>query len=290
MKKKTEVQKIDLHIHSVISDGTDTPEEILSKVRAAGIGLFSVTDHDAVKACPLIKRKLGEDDPLFLSGVELSCKDELGKYHILGYGYDENARMINDLVETGHRLRIEKLGKRLDLLKSLFGFSFSKEDVDSLYARDNPGKPHLANLMVQYGFAKDKEEAFSSYLSHLHVSSVYVHPAEAVTAILQSGGIPILAHPSYGSGEELIVGEAMEARLKRLIGFGIKGVEAFYSRFSDEMQNEILSLAEKYDLYVTAGSDYHGKNKKVRLGENKLPDAMQGPRGLRRFLEEVPLR
>ena len=78
-------EKIDLHMHTTVSDGTDTPEEILANVKEAGIELFSVTDHDAVKAGPMIRDLLKEGDPLFLTGAEFSCKDEEGKYHILGY-------------------------------------------------------------------------------------------------------------------------------------------------------------------------------------------------------------
>ena len=78
---------IDLHMHTAVSDGTDKPDEILLRVREAGIGLFAVTDHDAVKGCEEISRALTAGDPAFLTGVEFSCRDEEGKYHILGYGF-----------------------------------------------------------------------------------------------------------------------------------------------------------------------------------------------------------
>lgn len=290
MKHITKVRKIDLHMHTLISDGTDSPLEILANVKNAGIELFSVTDHDALKAVEIISDNLQEDDPLFISGVEFSCKDNLGKYHILGYGYDAEAIPINSLVEKGHKLRLEKLGLRLDILKKDFGIEFSEEDIDGLYANNNPGKPHIANLMVKYNYTNDKDEGFSKFLNKAKIPSVYVLPEEAIDAILVSGGIPILAHPSYGSGDEFISGDEMEDRLKRLIEMGVQGVEGYYSRFTPKIQAEILSLAEKYDLYITAGSDYHGRNKTVRVGQTNLEDALQAQKGLRRFLEEVPLR
>ena len=83
--------KIDLHIHSTFSDGTDTPEQILEHAREIGLDLFSITDHDALKAGPVIRSLRKEGDPAFVTGVEFSCKDEKGKYHILGYGYDPEA-------------------------------------------------------------------------------------------------------------------------------------------------------------------------------------------------------
>ena len=290
MKNLPLLYKIDLHMHSTVSDGTDSPEEILEKVKEAGIGLFSLTDHDAISGAEIIKKKRRQDDPFFLSGVEFSCRDEFGKYHILGYGYDPSASAINALTESGHSLRIKKLEWRLDALKDQFGFRFSDDDVSRLFAVSNPGKPHLANLMVKYGYAADKEQAFLVYLDRLKVENVYFRPEEAIMAVLESGGIPVLAHPSFGSGDELILGPEMEERLKRLVIFGLQGVEGYYSSFTIGMQEEILFLAEKYDLYVTAGSDYHGKNKNIIPGDNKLSDVRDAPRGLHRFLDDVILR
>lgn len=284
------IHKIDLHMHSTVSDGTDKPEEILEKVKAAGIDLFSLTDHDAIMGCVTVKKHLGEDDPSFLSGVEFSCRDEFGKYHILGYGYDPSAGSVSSLVEEGHNARFEKLGLRLKALQDTFGISFSDEEKSLLYELNNPGKPHIANLLVKYGYADTKDGAFAKYLNQLRIPNLQFRPEKAISAILESGGIPILAHPSHGSGDELILGEDMEIRLKRLMNFGLKGLEAYYSKFPPALQNELLGLAEKYDLYVTAGSDYHGKNKSIPLGANHLDDVDSACSGLWRFLEDVPLR
>ena len=278
-------KKIDLHMHSVVSDGTDTPAEILSHVRAAGIDLFSLTDHDAVKGCGTILGSLGAGDPSFIPGVEFSCKDEEGKYHILGYGYQPDSPAILALVDMGHGYRINKLKSRIDFLESEFGFTFPEEEIAALFAMDNPGKPHLGNLMVKYGYADTKESAIKNHINKLRASQEYVRPEEAIQGILEGGGIPVLAHPSYGNGDQLIGGEEMEQRLLRLLDFGLKGVEAFYSGFTARLRNEILTLAEKYNLYVTAGSDYHGKNKLVELADTGLTPETEYPKGLWEFLE-----
>ena len=278
------VKKIDLHMHTTVSDGTDTPEEIISLVREAGIGLFSVTDHDAVKAARIIPPLLSEGDPLFLTGAEFSCRDEEGKYHILGYGYDPDAVSVRKLIESGHRFRIRKVRARLDFLKSEFGFSFPKKELDKLFSLDNPGKPHIANMMVRHGYAKSKDQAIRDYINRIRFRTEYVRPEEAVRGILDGGGIPVLAHPSYGDGDQLILGEEMDKRLCRLMDFGLQGVEAFYSGFTPKLCREMLSFAERYDLYVTAGSDYHGANKMIQLGDTGLEDADEWPEGLRRFI------
>ncbi|MBO4323149.1 MAG: PHP domain-containing protein [Clostridia bacterium] len=279
--------KIDLHMHTDVSDGTNSPEEILSRVKDAGITLFSVTDHDALKGCKVIEKNLKDGDPAFIYGAEFSCKDEEGKYHILGYGYDPDAPSVNEVVNIGHDLRVDKLEKRLNFLAEEFGFTFSDEDRAQLFALNNPGKPHIGNLMVKYGYAETKEIAIENYINKFKSKNEYIRPEVAITAIINAGGIPVLAHPSYGRGDELIIGEEMDERLKRLIGFGLKGVEAFYSGFTKQLIKEVLGFAEKYNLYVTAGSDYHGENKLVQLGDTNLDGDY--PDGLLRFLNDVKI-
>ena len=278
---------IDLHMHTTVSDGTDAPAEILSRVREKGIELFSVTDHDAIKGCIEIGKLLGPGDPRFISGVEFSCKDEEGKYHILGYGYDPGSESIRKVVATGHGYRMTKLAARLAFLEKEFGIKLPQEAKDQLFAMDYPGKHHIGNLMVRFGFAKTRDEAIKGYLNKLHSPTQYVRPEEAIEGILGAGGIPVLAHPVYGSGDQLILGEEMEERLKKLMGFGLQGVEAFYSGFTRRLSALMLALAEKYGLYVTAGSDYHGANKLVVLADTGCENAGEGPEGLRRFLTDV---
>jgi len=249
--------------------------------------MFALTDHDAIIGCKTILGCLSGGDTLFITGSEFSCKDDYGKYHILGYNYDPDGKSIGDVVDLGHGYRMEKVTARLDFIKDTFGFDFSPEDIDALLALNNPGKPHIANLMVRYGYAESKEDAFDKYLNKLRFKDQYVRPEEAIRGILGSGGIPVLAHPPYGDGDQLILGDEMEERLKRLMNFGIKGVEGFYSGFTPKLCQMMLGLAEKYDLYVTAGSDYHGKNKLIALGDNNLPEKSEWPEGLTRFIDDV---
>lgn len=272
-------------MHTTVSDGTDSPQAIIARVREAGIGLFSVTDHDAVKAARIIPGLRGADDPRFLSGVEFSCRDSEGKYHILGYGFAPDAPAIRAVTDRGHALRMEKVRARLDFLAERFGFAFSEADLAELMAQDNPGKPHIGNLMVRYGYCATKEEAIKKYINQLRLPSRYIRPEEAIAGILGAGGIPVLAHPCYGSGDELILGEELHDRVKRLMDFGLRGLEAFYSGFSAKLRGQVLALAERYALLITAGSDYHGTNKLVRLGDTGLEAPW--PRGLYSFLEEI---
>lgn len=279
--------KIDLHIHTRVSDGSDTPVELISRVKEKGINLFAVTDHDAVKGCDIVRDALAEGDPKFVDGVEFSTRDKQGKYHILGYHYDPQSKAILDLVEKGHSLRMKKVTGRLEFIKTEFGFVFPEEEIQNLLKLDNPGKPHIGNLMVKYGYAESKEVAIREYIDKLHYKEEYVQPEEAIKGILEADGIPVLAHPFFGSGDELIIGDEMVGRLNRLMEYGLRGVEAFYSGFSQKLTNEMLGLAEKNNLYVTAGSDYHGTNKMVILGDTGLAEGMDFPAGMKRFLSDI---
>ncbi|MBO4289064.1 MAG: PHP domain-containing protein [Lachnospiraceae bacterium] len=278
---------IDLHMHTTVSDGTDTPAEIFERVKEAGIDMFSITDHDAVKGCRMIRELLTPEDPKFITGIEFSCKDEDGKYHILGYGYDPEAESMEKTVALGHSYRMKKLKARLKFLKKEFSIDLPQEDKDRLYAMDNPGKPHIANILARLGFAENKDKAIREFLNKQSFKSQYVRPEEAIEGILGAGGIPVLAHPTYGSGDQLLLGEEMDERLKKLMGFGLQGVEAFYSGFTKRLRDQVLAFADKYDLYVTAGSDYHGANKLVALKDTGCPDASEGPENLKRFIRDV---
>ncbi|WP_026651614.1 PHP domain-containing protein [Butyrivibrio proteoclasticus] len=281
------IRKFDFHMHTTVSDGTDTPAEILDKVVEKGIDLFAVTDHDAIKGCKELKELVSSRDVRFVCGAEFSCKDEGGKYHILGYNYDPDSDAIVSLVEKGHKLRLHKLDNRLAFLKSEFGFEFPKEDIDYLYGLDNPGKPHIGNTMVKLGFAPSKEVAIKEFINKKRFATEYLTPGEAIEAIKAAGGIPVLAHPCYGSGDQLILGFDLASRVQFLMDMGLQGLEAHYSGFAPKLTASVISLAKENNLYITAGSDYHGKNKMVELGDVGAINYDELEPELVRFIEAV---
>ena len=141
--------------------------------------------------------------------------------------------------------------------------------------------------MVKYGYAPSKEVAIKEFINRLRLAADYIRPEEAIDAIVNSGGIPVLAHPFYGSGDELILGEEMEDRLTYLMHRGLQGVEAYYSGFTAKLSGQMLEMADRYHLYVTAGSDYHGANKLVVLGDTGMTEGQDIPEGMRLFLERT---
>ena len=281
---------IDLHIHSSMSDGSDTPQDLVNKVREAGIRFFSLTDHDTAKGCIAIAGIAAEDPELvFINGTEFSCKGEDGrKYHILGYAFSMENSPAAALIAESHANRMAKLEGRLDFLKTRYGFSFTDEEASLLRSLENPGKPHIGNLMAQKGYAASKEEAIEKYLNLYHGQENYITPERAVAAIARSGGTAVLAHPIFGNGSQSLSPEEVERRVSELKEYGLAGLESFYPSFTSRDERMLLGLAEKYGLMVTAGSDYHGTNKTgISLGQHGLTeDKMELP-PVRAFIDRV---
>lgn len=285
-----DLYKVDFHMHSVFSDGTDTLPELLKKIQNADIAAFSLTDHDAYEGCRQMQALCCHDQaPLFIPGIEFSTQDEYGKYHILGYNFDGKHSPVIQLADYCHKSRILKAQNRLAFLKEAFGFTFSDREIDSLLQQKNPGKPHIARLMMAHGYAESISDAINDYLSQYPGKEDKVTPKTAIEAILASNGIPVLAHGLFGNGSQRLSKEEMLSRAKRLVGLGLQGLECFYSGFSSEQAAFLCDICHKHQLLVTAGSDYHGSNKAVELGtlglEEPLPDTAMPD--IRKFVNTV---
>lgn len=259
------VGTIDLHMHSTASDGTDTPEQLLQKVRAAGLRIFSLTDHDAIDGCARLD-PLVPADMTFFRGVEFSCFTPAGKCHILGYQYQPDAPSMDRALEAGRALRLAKLTRRLDYLRTERGIVFSPAELDWLHSLSSPGKPHLAQLIVQQGKAADRTEAIHRYLDGIPGGDARIEAKLAIEAILGAGGVPVWAHPLGGEGETHLTPAAFAAQFAVLRDLGIQGIECCYSRYTAEEVAFLLDQAKAHGLLVSGGSDYHGTAKTIPLG------------------------
>lgn len=256
--------KPDLHMHSVFSDGTDSPEELVKLVQNQGVDLFSITDHDGIDATRLVMNM--ERHPDFISGVEFSCKENGKKYHILGYGYNPDADAITEVVKRNYESRIDKAYRIIEILKKDYGFIFGDDEIADILSQRSPGKPHFANLMVKRSYVSDSVSAFE-ILNTIKTGALYLTPSEAIDVIISSGGIPVLAHGVLEDGRGNLDFDEMHQRVKALKADGLMGLECYYSTFESGQHEIMISIAEKEKLLVTAGSDYHGKNKSVKLGD-----------------------
>ena len=257
---------IDLHMHSTASDGTDTPVEILTKVKEAGITIFSLTDHDTAEGVKEIM-PLIPDDVTFIPGIEFTCLTEAGKCHILGYGFDMENPSFKALIEEGNNRRKTKLDKRIKFLKEEFGIEFTDEEMRELLSVKSAGKPHIANLLIRRGLAPDKNSAVKKYIDPCKTGTDRLDGTETVKTILEAGGVPVWAHPLGGTGEDPVLPDAFKEQLKVLKKAGLMGLECYYSKYGAEEIGFIQAYASAMNLLLSGGSDYHGKNKTVKLLE-----------------------
>ena len=254
----------DLHIHTTASDGSDTPRALAGKI--AGLRLFSVTDHDTIEGA-LEMAALVPNGVKYLMGVEFSCITLAGKCHILGYGFDPDCPQFRAALNEGRQLRLDKLERRLQRLKTEFGIELTEAELLGLKNQNSPGKPHLGRILVDRGLAEDLDEAIGHYLKKDPPGRDRIEAKTAVDAILAAGGFPVWAHPLGGEGEKRLSEEKFEALFAHLLACGIKGLECRYSRYGRAEREFLLDRAASSGLTATGGSDYHGINKPgLKLG------------------------
>ena len=253
--KQTAFHSPDLHMHSVYSDGTDTPRALLQRVRAAGLDIFALTDHDTAQGCAAVRALLEPGDAAFVEGIEFSCQDGEGKYHVLGYGFDAEKPSIRAAADFAHHTRILKMQNRFGYLARRFGFTFTEEERSQLLALKNPGKPHFVDMMLKKGYVKTKMEGFEAF-SGCPDTEPTLSPEEAIDAIIQAKGIPVLAHGILADGSKKTVGGGNRRPGGAAEGGGASGPGVLLLPAFTPRQREImLALAERCRLLVTAGSD-----------------------------------
>lgn len=261
---------VDLHMHSTASDGTDTPAQLVKKVKAAGIRVFALTDHDTVEGVKMLTDKLPEDIA-FIPGIEFSCRMSSGKCHILGYNCDIQHPAFLDVLAKGEELRKAKLEQRLIFLKER-GIQLPEAELNALQQMPSVGKPHLANLMVKHGYAENIDDAIANIINLCHTGTSRIEAETAVKAILAAGGIPIWAHPLGGTGEKEVSRDQFNAMLMELLSYGLRGLECWYSEYLTERCEWLSYVARDHGLFISGGSDYHGKNKPIALGTLSAAD------------------
>lgn len=253
--------KVDLHVHSNCSDGSDTVLELAKNVSKNGIEIFALTDHDTVEGC-VEMQKIIPNTIKFIQGVELTCKADYIKCHILGFGCDVKNKKLLDLIEKGKKLRRIKMETRIKHLKDKWGIELVKEEYDWLCSRKSVVKTHFANILVKRNLAEDNVSAMKKYLDDCKTPNTRFDIKEAIEALLCSGAIPVWAHPLGGEGENHLTKEEFLPRLELMKTFGIKGLECYYSRYNEEEISLLKNLAIENGLFMSGGSDYHGTNKK----------------------------
>ena len=256
--------KADLHVHSSYSDGSDNITELAKKLELAGVDIFALTDHDTIEGC-IEMRKIISDKIKFIPSIELTCKADSIKCHILGYNCAPENKTLTDLVEKGKILRKNKLETRINYLKDVWNIKLTDDELAWLHSRRSVVKTHLANILVNRGLAGDNVSAMKKYLDGCKSGDTRFSGEEGINAIISAGGIPVWAHPLGGEGEVHLSKEEFLPKLEIMKSFGIKGLECYYSRYNFDEINFLVECANKYGFLISGGSDYHGTNKSIPL-------------------------
>ena len=255
---------VDMHLHTTASDGSFSPSEVVQRVKSSGVKVFSLTDHDTTAGVHEVEDDIPEGMEFF-KGIEFSCKVGNIKCHILGYSYDDNHPDFMKALAAAETKREDKLAIRIEHLREVDGIELTADEIAELEAIPSAGKPHIANILMRRGICGTRTEVINRYLEFGVDNRI---PAElAIRAIKSSGGVAIWAHPLGGENEIHMNREEFEEKLGVLQGIGIEGLECFYSRYDDREIAMLLDIAESRGLLVSGGSDFHGKNKNVEIGE-----------------------
>ncbi len=264
---------IDLHTHSSVSDGTETPTQLIRAALAAGLDTIAITDHDSTAGWDEALTAAEGTGLQVIRGIELSTRHEWRSVHLLGYLFDPNDAEL--VAETG-RTRDDRLGRAERMVSRLSeDFDITWDDVLAQSGGVTIGRPHIADALVARGIVPNRSAAFESIL---HFTGGYYLPHEAPTVldgvrmIAAAGGAPVLAHPAT-RGREAVVDEKS---LARLVEAGLVGLEVGHRENTPEGRERLLELAAQFDLVTTGSSDYHGEGKPNRLAENTTtPEALE---------------
>jgi predicted metal-dependent phosphoesterase TrpH len=250
---------IDLHVHTSMSDGTLSPEEVVRVAHDTGLCAIAITDHDTVAGVRRAQEKgvgLGIE---VISGVEISTEWPNGILHMLGYFVCTEDRDMLQVLDSLRKDRQERILKIVSKLND-HHISVTVDEVDKEAAGGVPGRPHVANVMVNKGHVATLQEAFDRYLGKgaaAYVEKKKLSPLEAVRLITNAGGVPVLAHP-YSLDEP--DWNELERIVRELVIVGLKGIEVYYPKHSPDQTDLFLRLAKKLDLAITGGTDFHGAN------------------------------
>ncbi|HKF41760.1 MAG TPA: PHP domain-containing protein [Thermoanaerobaculia bacterium] len=245
--------RIDLHSHSSVSDGLDSPAELVGKMKTAGIDCFALTDHDTLQGLPEAREAAARIGVELVPGAEISA-DFRGQddVHILALFVDEaderfNARLLER--QENRRLRGERMARKLIEAGYPLDLDAIRQDVgDGVW-----GRPHLARALVRAGHAKSNDDAFDRFLGREHpwyVPSTKWQATEVLEAVHEAGGVSSLAHAVwYRNAEDLVIA---------LASAGLDAIEVFHPDHDTAQEARFGSLARELGLLATAGSDFHG--------------------------------
>ncbi len=253
--------KGDLHIHTLASDGLLSPSQVVDRVKEAGLGFFSIADHNTTAGIEEAEAALAGGRPRMIYGVELSAQPKDGdEIHVLGYGFDPNSEALREACRRIVRRKNEQMWRMVRRLRQ-FGVGIEVADLPTDEEDGYVGRPLLAERLVRRGVVHSTRQAFVRFLGSeggAYVPMREFSPGRCIEAIHEAGGLAVLAHPTIG---------LVDAWIDRLADRGLDGAEAYRPGRRGNQQLYIEKAAEHFGLFVTGGSDFHGRRGDDRVGK-----------------------
>ncbi|MFQ5898072.1 MAG: PHP domain-containing protein [Candidatus Methylomirabilia bacterium] len=243
---------VDLHSHTTASDGSLPPRELVREAVKRGVRVLAITDHDSTDGLAEALDEAATHPPLIMvPGIEINCDVEGGEVHILGYLLDYQAEWFQAFCREQREERSRRIYRIANRLAEL-RMPIDPEEVFALVREGSPGRPHIAQVMVNRGYVKSIREAFDNYLRAGGLANVprkRLLPAEAVAVIRKAHGVPVVAHPGLAGKDEMI---------PELVEAGLMGIECYYAEHSAAQTRTYAQMCKDLALVQTGGSDYHG--------------------------------
>lgn len=250
---------IDLHIHTTASDGSLTPSQVVCYAKEKGLKAIAITDHDTIEGNEEAIKEGKREGIEVVPGVEISVDYSPGSMHMLGYFITIEDIALKEKLFILQDSRADRNPKIVDKLNEL-GLALTYDEVVKESGGGQIGRPHIAQALMKKGYIKNIQEAFNKYLGKgapAYIDKFRLSAKEAITMITNAGGVSVLAHPftlNCKSSNEL------EVLVKKLVKQGLQGLEVYYAEHNQRQISSYLKLAKQYNVVITGGSDFHGKN------------------------------
>lgn len=251
------MSQVDLHTHSTASDGELAPAALIEKARALGLSTIALTDHDTVAGIVEARGAAAQAGIEFIPGIEIEIDFEPGEFHLLGYGIDPGSPQ---LLEATGRLAVARHERNAAILERIAaaGLPLDTAKIAALSRESYIGRPHLADLLVAARCARNRQDAFDRYLGKgrpFYIKKSCLPLEEALSVIRAAGGVVVVAHPY-----SLFVSKAMLGKFFSLWKeMGVGGIEAYHPTAKYGQCAILERMARERGMFVTAGSDFHGK-------------------------------
>lgn len=255
---------IDLHTHSTASDGSMTPGELVHHAKEAGLSALALTDHDTLDGLEEAAEAGLENGIEVIRGVEIGVEYK-PEMHILGYFFNDDYKKLQPLLNKLRENRERRNPKIIAKLNEM-GFDITYEEVVKEAKGNVVARPHFAKVLMDKGYVGSIAEAFEKFLAAgkpAYFKKDKLTPLQGVTEIRKAGGLPVLAHPMYLN----LSYTELDELLAEMKNAGLAGMEVYYSQQDGELTRQYEKLARKHNLFMTGGSDFHGRFKPdIRIG------------------------